>query len=103
MLELRLRSGEIVAFDGRILEVFGPTGRGERLHVAQLVPAVVEEDDGAASVAFGAAGVRVRFTREEAPARARLLAAVAEARRAYAELELVSRGNATAHAGRPSA
>jgi len=87
MVELRLRSGEIVSFDGRILEVFPGAGPGERLHVARLEPARVD-DDGGSTVTFGGADLRVRFAREEAPACARLLAAIAQARRAYAELDV---------------
>ena len=88
MVELRLRSGEIVSFDGRILEVFPRAGPGERLHVARLEPARAAEDDGGSTVTFGGADLRVRFAREEAPACARLLAAIAQARRAYAELDV---------------
>jgi hypothetical protein len=69
MLELRLRSGEIVAFDGRILEVFAPSGAVERLHIVH-------------GEATRAALARLHFAREEAPARARLLAAIEQAQQA---------------------
>ena len=68
MLELRLRSGDIVTFDGRILEVFASSGAGERLHVAHVE-------------ATRAALTRLHFAREEAPAHARLLAAIEQAQR----------------------
>src|SRR5438552_3233126 len=55
MVELRLRSGEIVSFDGRILEVFPRAGPGERLHVARLEPARAAEDDGGSTVPVGSA------------------------------------------------
>jgi len=69
MLELRLRSGEIVNFDGRILEVFASSGGVERLHIAH-------------GEAMRAALARLQFARHEAPARARLLAAIEQAQRA---------------------
>jgi hypothetical protein len=84
VLEQQLRSGDIVTFDGRILEVFPASGRCERLHVAHVEPVRVVDDDGASRVTFGGAQVGVRFAREEAPACARLLAAISEARRSYA-------------------
>ena len=85
MLEQRLRSGDIVTFDGRILEVFPSAGGNARVHVAQLDPVVrVVDDAGSATVTFGGTGVGVRFGRTEAPACDRLLAAISEARRSYA-------------------
>jgi len=69
MLELRLRSGEIVAFDGRIVELFAPSGVAERLHIAHVA-------------ATRAALARLHFAREEAPARARLFAAIEQAQQA---------------------
>jgi len=94
VLELRLRSGEIVTFDGRILEVFGSTGRCERLHVVQIEAVRVAEAAGHSSVTFGREGIGVNFAREETPARTRLLAAISEARRAYARLEPPGEGRA---------
>jgi hypothetical protein len=88
MVELRLRSGEIVSFDGRVLEVFPRAGPGGRLHVARLEVARAAEDDGGSTVTFGGADLRVRFARDEAPACARLLAAIAQAQRADAELDV---------------
>jgi hypothetical protein len=92
MLELRLRSGEIVAFYGRILEVFAPSGIGARLHVAQIEAAGTVKANGAAIVTFRGSRARLHFTREEAPAYARLLAAIHQAQRADAALELGSTG-----------
>ena len=36
MLELRLHSGTVVAFDGRVLEIFDAAEASRRFHVAQL-------------------------------------------------------------------
>ena len=82
MLELRLRSGEIVTFDGRVLEIFRPEGASARVHAAQIEAAVADGPDGTSTVRFGD-GVGVRFAREETPACERLLAALAESHRAY--------------------
>jgi hypothetical protein len=82
MIELRLRSGEIVTFDGRVLEIFRRDGPSERVHVAQVEAAVAAEPDGASSVRLGGTA-ELRFAPEEAPARARLMAAVEETRRTY--------------------
>ena len=87
MLELRLRSGEIVTFDGRIVEVFASTGTGERLHVTRVDANCANGADGASTVTLLGAAGRLNFTREEAPARDRLLAAIADAQRAYAQLD----------------
>ena len=84
MLELRLRSGEIVAFDGRILEVFFSSGACERLHVAHVEVTRAVRANGDSTLAFGRSRVRLGFTREEAPACARLLAAIEQAERAGA-------------------
>ena len=82
MLELRLRSGQIVTFDGRIVEVFGSDGGpGARLHIAKVDPARVVEPDGSSSLSL-TRRASLRFTPEEAPACERLLAALADARRA---------------------
>lgn len=67
MLELRLHSGQVIAFDGRVLEVFADGETSRRFHVAQLPP--LEE-------------LALEFAPEEAPARNRLLAALADARAA---------------------
>jgi hypothetical protein len=79
VLELSLRSGQVVAFDGRVVEVFGADEPSCRFHVARLsAPAPVASDDGSSTLALGCA--RITFAREEAPACARLLAALARAR-----------------------
>jgi hypothetical protein len=81
MLELHLRSGQVVAFDGRVVEVFADGGPSRRFHVAQVdTVEAVEAVDGASTVALQDGAVTLAFAREEAPASARLLAAIAEAR-----------------------
>jgi hypothetical protein len=83
MLEVRLRSGTVVAFDGRVLEVFGEGESSRRLHIAQLsAPEAAESADGARTLVFEDGSVTLAFAREEAPGCARLLAAIAEARSA---------------------
>jgi len=81
MLEVHLHSGQVVAFDGRVVEVFAPGGLGHRFHIAQL--STVEVVDGAAGVrtlVLEDGAVELVFAREQAPAFARLLAAIAQAR-----------------------
>ena len=80
MLELRLTSGAVVAFDGRILEVLD-RGPGRRFHVAQLGdPLVTEHADGSRTVVLDDPTVSVHFKRAEVPALNRLLVALASAR-----------------------
>ena len=81
MLELRLRSGQVVAFDGRVVEVFADGRPSARFHVAQLSTIeAVGGADGAKTVALEDEAVTLAFASEEAPSCARLLAAIAEAR-----------------------
>jgi hypothetical protein len=81
MLELRLQSGPVVAFDGRVLEIFGADAASSRFHIAQLdAPESVETADGARLLSLGDGSVTLAFAREEAPACDRLVAAIAEAR-----------------------
>jgi len=83
MLELRLRSGQVVAFDGRVVEVFAEREPSRRFHVAQLrASEPVETTDGGRALVLEQGGVALSFAREEAPACARLLAAIADARAA---------------------
>jgi hypothetical protein len=83
MLEVRLRSGTVVAFDGRVVEIFAEREPSRRFHIAQLTaPKAVESADGAGTVAFENESVTISFAREEAPACVRLLAAIADARAA---------------------
>lgn len=83
MLEVRLRSGQVVAFDGRVVEVFAEGGSSDRFHLAQLDRIeAVESADGASTVEVEDGAVTLAFAPEEAPACARLLAAIAEARAA---------------------
>jgi hypothetical protein len=84
MLELRLHSGQIVSFDGRVLEIFGPADGSKRLHIANIDADQTLEPDGSSTVALTAC--QVRFTCGEAPARDRLLAAIAAARDADGRL-----------------
>jgi hypothetical protein len=54
MLELRLRSGTMVAFDGRVLEIFDTADASRRFHIAQLhAPEPVETADGGRTLALG--------------------------------------------------
>jgi hypothetical protein len=83
MLEVRLRSGTVVAFDGRVVEIFAEREPSRRFHIAQLeAPEAVESADGARTLTFENESVTLSFAREEAPACARLLGAIADARTA---------------------
>ncbi len=80
MLELRLRSGTVVAFDGRVVEIFAEREPSRRFHIAQVgVPEAVENADGGRTLRLESGSVTLAFSREEAPACARLLAAIADA------------------------
>jgi hypothetical protein len=80
MLELALRSGSVITFDGVVLEIFDPARASSRFHVAQLgAPQSVETADGARTLSLGDGSITLSFAREEAPACARLLAAIAGA------------------------
>ena len=86
MLELNLRSGAVVAFDGRVVEVFADGGSSRRFHIAHLdAPETLDAPDGVRTLALDNGAVTLTFACEEAPACARLLAAMAEARAALAE------------------
>lgn len=81
MIELCLDAGPVVAFDGRILEIFQTTGGSSRFHVTQLDdPESFVGDDGTRSLSFAGGSLTLKFAREEAPACERLLAAIAAAR-----------------------
>ena len=81
MLELRLRAGTVVTFDGRVMEVFAGESGSARLHVSQLTdPAVAEGENGEHVVTLRPSSVELRFAASEANARRRLLAALDEAR-----------------------
>ena len=85
MLELRLRAGTVIAFDGRVLEIFDTTDASRRFHIAQLsATESVETADGGRTLALGEGSVILAFARDEAPACARLFAAIAEAQAALA-------------------
>ena len=83
MLELRLRCGQVVSFDGRVVEVFAAQGPSSRFHIAQIDGAEpVETPDGGLTLALEDGAVTLFFAREEAPTCARLVAALADARAA---------------------
>jgi hypothetical protein len=85
MLEVRLRCGQVVAFDGRVVEVFADGGPSRRFHLAQLETIeAVEAADGVTTVELEGGAVTLAFAREEAPACGRLLAAIAQAQGALA-------------------
>jgi hypothetical protein len=87
VLELRLRTGTVVTFDGRVVEVFAGEGGSARLHVSQLTdPAVADGENGERVVTLRPSSVVLRFAASEAHARRRLLAALDEARAADARL-----------------
>ena len=80
MLELRLRSGQVVAFDGRVLEVFADGEPSRRFHVAQLPRVERHESPEGFTVSLGDGSVTLTFAREEAPTCTRFLSALADAR-----------------------
>ena len=83
MLELRLHSGTLIAFDGRVVELFAEREPSRRFHVARLsAPEAAESADGVRTLTFEHESLTLSFAREEAPACARLLAAITEARSA---------------------
>ena len=80
MLELRLRSGAVVAFDGRVLEVFDTVGEGRRYHIARLsTPRLVEDPDGQGQFMLDDLNLALDIARSETPACRRLIAAVERA------------------------
>ena len=81
MLELRLQSGTVVAFDGRVLEVFNGDGGSRRFHVAGVRGArLVEGPNGAGRIIFAEPALHLAVAREERPASARLVGAIEQAR-----------------------
>jgi hypothetical protein len=92
MVELHLRSGQVVAFDGRVVEVFDAGRPSGRFHLAQLPDLrAVEQADGGQAVALADGSIALAFARGEAPACARLLAAIADARGALDRLDTPDR------------
>lgn len=82
MLELQLRSGQVVAFDGRVVEVFTAGETSRRLHISQLAnPQLLVAADGVRTLALEDGTVTLAFAREEAPMCARLIATLADAGR----------------------
>jgi hypothetical protein len=91
MLEVRLRSGTVVAFDGRVLEIFEGTGGSRRLHVTSLpTPRLLEDPDGAMSIVLGESSLQLQLTACEKPACTRLIAAIEQALAAETELRSLS-------------
>ena len=86
MLEVRLRSGAVVSFDGRVLEVFDSGGEGRRFHVSRLPVPQLENSDGQHRIVLGTNGLALPVERGEAPACRRLIAAVERARDADQQL-----------------
>ena len=85
MLELRLRSGQVVSFDGRVLEVFADGEPSRRFHIVQIRGSEpVGLADGVQTLSLENGSVMLSFARDEAPACARLVAAIGEARAALA-------------------
>jgi len=82
MLELRLQSGQVVAFDGRVLEVFADGEPSRRFHIEQLPRVEQHESPEGLTVSLQDGSVTLRFAREEAPTCTRFLSALAGARRA---------------------
>ena len=83
MLELHLNCGQVVSFDGRVVEIFEERKASARFHIEQLDAAEpVETPDGTLTLALENGTVTLLFAREEAPACDRLLAALSEARAA---------------------
>jgi hypothetical protein len=81
MLELRLRSGQVISFDGRVVEVFAEGEASRRFHVAQVsLREAVTAPGGDVTVELENVPVRLRFAREEAPACTRFLNVLADAR-----------------------
>ena len=80
MIELSLRSGAVVAFDGRILEIFSTDYPRGRFHVAQLgPPRLIERPGGSTEVCFDGWPQGITFAAAESPSAVRLLALLAEA------------------------
>jgi hypothetical protein len=80
MLEVHLRAGPVVAFDGRVVEVFADGGPSRRFHIARLgPPEAAETANGGRTLTLQGGAATLWFAREEAPACARLLAAIREA------------------------
>jgi hypothetical protein len=80
MLELRLRCGKVVSFDGRVLEVFDGEDGSRRFHVTGLsAPRLLERPEGA-TIVLDDPPLELPVTRAETPASARLVAAIEQAR-----------------------
>ena len=76
MLEAHLESGQIVSFDGRVLEIFEPPASSRRFHVTQLSRPSLSQHDRChvLTVADG-----LLFSERELPLARRLCAAISRA------------------------
>ena len=80
MLEVHLCAGPVVAFDGRVVEVFAHGEPSRRFHIAQLdPPEAADTADGGRTLTLQGGAATLWFAREEAPACARLVAAIGQA------------------------
>ena len=84
MLELRLRSGDVLAFDGRVLELFGD-GASFRFHVARVTIPRLVADSGEPHLVFDDPPFAVELAREDLPGCRRLVAAIEQAKARDAE------------------
>ena len=84
---MRLGSGAVVSFDGRVLEIFDSVGEGRRFHVSRLPVPRLENADGQSRIVFGTNGLLLPVEGCEAPACRRLIAAVERARDADQQLD----------------
>jgi hypothetical protein len=80
VLEVRLHDGTLLAFDGRVLEVFDVTHGSRRFHVDCIPPPRLDGPDGTQQLTVGEPPVVLGVAHEDAPACARLIAAVERAR-----------------------
>jgi hypothetical protein len=78
MLEAHLQSGQIVSFDGRVLEIFQPSQPSGRYHVDQLAaPVLSEKADGGCELMLGDVPGLLAFARHELLLARRLVTALA--------------------------
>ena len=78
MLEAHLQSGQIVSFDGRVLEIFQPSQSSGRYHFDQLAaPVLSETADGGCELMLGDVPGLLAFARHELLLARRLVTALA--------------------------
>jgi hypothetical protein len=77
MIEAQLHSGQIVTFDGRVLEIFEAARSSRRHHLAQLAAPRFDGDPEAGyTLTLDGASEELRFAGHELPIAKRLLAAI---------------------------